>query len=279
MMNYIISFILLIVFFLLYLYVARRCGVVSVPNERKLQSHPVITGSGVIFIIAFVLWKVLFSQQFEFFFAGVMIVSIVSFVDDVRNLSVSFRLVFQFLAAVLVFCDLDVPIWIACLAIVPFVGMANIFNFMDGINGIHAFMSLVVLVSLYVVNCSIPFVEPSLLYLLAMSVVVFLVPNVCGKCFCGDVGSIGLSYILLFLLARLVVATGDASWLLFISVYATDGILTIVRRLFLRENIFRPHRRHIYQHLVDVCNIHPLIVSLGYAFLQLVVSFIVICSH
>lgn len=278
-MNYIISIILLTLLFLLYLYMARRYDVVSMPNERNLQSHPVITGAGVIFIIALVLWEIFFYRQYLFLFAGVMIVSIVSFADDVRNLSVVFRLLFQFLAAALVFCDIDVPLWVACLAVVPFVGMSNIFNFMDGINGMHAFMSLVVLVSLYLANCGIHFVEPSLLLLLAFSVVVFAVPNVCGKCFCGDVGSIGLSYILLFLIARIVVVTGDLSWLLFVSVYAFDGISTIVRRLFLHENIFRPHRHHLYQWMVDSLNIHPLIVSSVYALLQLAISGFVLLSH
>ena len=64
-----------------------------------------------------------------------------------------------------------------------------------------------------------------------------------AKCFAGDVGSIGVAYILLFLIGSLVLATGDITWLIFLLVYGVDGCLTICHRIMLHEEYLASLRK------------------------------------
>lgn len=57
-----------------------------------------------------------------------------------------------------------------------------------------------------------------------------------AKCFAGDAGSIEIAFILLFAIGRLILQTGDITWLVFLLVYGVDGCLTIVHRILLHEN-------------------------------------------
>jgi len=100
-----------------------------------------------------------------------------------------------------------------------------------------------------------------------------------AKCFAGDVGSIGIAYILLFLIGNLVLATGDVTFLIFLLVYGVDGCLTIVHRILLHENLGEAHRKHVYQLMANELKIGHVKVSSFYALLQLVISlgFVYLC--
>ena len=67
-----------------------------------------------------------------------------------------------------------------------------------------------------------------------------------AKCFAGDVGSIGIAFIMLFALGSLIARTGDVTWLVFLIVYGIDGCCTIIHRIMLRENLGEAHRKHAY---------------------------------
>ena len=100
-----------------------------------------------------------------------------------------------------------------------------------------------------------------------------------AKCFAGDVGSVGIAFILLFAIGMLIVRTGDVTWLIFLLVYGVDGCLTICHRILLHENLGEAHRKHAYQLMANELKMsHPL-VSLIYMVLQLLVSlgFIYLC--
>lgn len=100
-----------------------------------------------------------------------------------------------------------------------------------------------------------------------------------AKCFAGDVGSIGMAFIMLFLLGRVILATEDITWLIFLLVYGVDGCLTIVHRIMLHENLGEAHRKHAYQIMANELKIGHVKVALLYVGLQLVISlgFIYIC--
>ncbi|ULT28243.1 hypothetical protein KUH03_17600 [Sphingobacterium sp. E70] len=97
-----------------------------------------------------------------------------------------------------------------------------------------------------------------------------------AKCFAGDVGAVAIAYILLFALGALILATGNPIYILFLSVYGIDAVWTIVRRLYLRENIFEAHRSHLYQFLVNEAGVNKLLVSFSYAMVQFVIGLLVI---
>ena len=170
--------------------------------------------------------------------------------------------------------------WVVIVALIVYVGITNVINFMDGINGITAGYSLAVLIPLMLLNEKLGFVEPSLIGVSVLSVLVFCLfnfrPKGKAKCFAGDVGSIGIAFILLFILGRLIIQTGDVTYLLLLVVYGIDACLTIVHRIMLHENLGEAHRKHAYQLMANELRIGHVKVTSLYMALQLVVSLVFI---
>jgi UDP-N-acetylmuramyl pentapeptide phosphotransferase/UDP-N-acetylglucosamine-1-phosphate transferase len=178
---------------------------------------------------------------------------VISFVDDIRSISQGLRLVFHFTAMGLMFYQWELfalPWWTVVVALIVCTGIINAYNFMDGINGITGGYSLVVLGTLAFINHRVvSFVEPGLIYTMLCAVLVFNFFNFRkrAKCFAGDVGSVSIAFIILFLIGKLIIDTEDFSWIVLLAVYGVDSVLTIVHRLMLHENIGLPHRKHLYQ--------------------------------
>ncbi|MCD8137586.1 MAG: UDP-GlcNAc--UDP-phosphate GlcNAc-1-phosphate transferase, partial [Parabacteroides gordonii] len=222
--------------------------------------------------------------QYSWMLVAVTLAAGISFVDDIHSLPDSLRLVAQFVAMGLMLYQLDIlhpdMWWIVLLALIVCVGATNIINFMDGVNGITGGYSLAVLVPLLLMNRKIQFMESSFLVVAILSVIVFCLFNFRSKnrakCFAGDVGSIGIAFILLFSIGKLVIQTGDITWLSFLVVYGVDGCLTICHRIMLHENLGEAHRKHAYQLMANELNMSHQVVSLIYMVLQLVVSLIMV---
>src|SRR5690606_40901367 len=92
----------------------------------------------------------------------------------------------------------------------------------------------------------------------------------------GDVGSVSMAFIIAFVIIALIMVTGKWELIAFVAVYGVDAVLTIIHRLSKKENIFKPHRSHLYQYLANEMKIPHVAVSALYAFLQLMISFIII---
>ena len=287
MITYIIIFILLLIAELLYFRIADKCNIIDKPNERSSHSTIVLRGGGIIFLIGIWIWSAFFGFQYPWFLAGLTLVAGISFVDDIHSLPDSVRLVAQFAAAAMAFYQLGIlhwsMWWIILLALIVYVGATNVINFMDGINGITAGYSLAVLIPLVLLNRDMDFVEQSLIILTILASLVFCIfnfrPKGKAKCFAGDVGSIGIAYIMLFLLGNVIIKTGDITWLIFLLVYGVDGCLTIVHRIMLHENLGEAHRKHAYQIMANELKVGHVKVSLLYTVMQLVISlgFIYLC--
>lgn len=294
-MIYALLFVLLVLAELIYFKVADHLNIIDKPNERSSHSSIVLRGGGVIFSLSMVAWAVMMVVQGEWqivvdympFLAGLLLVAVVSFWDDVKSLPDSVRLVAQFSAMALMFWSMGIMHWsmwwIVLIALVVCVGATNVINFMDGINGITAGYSLAVLVPLVLLNRSHTFVDPSFLIVAIIGVLVFCIfnfrPKGKAKCFAGDVGSISIAFIMLFAIGRLVVMTQDVTYLIFLLVYGVDGCLTICHRILLHENLGQAHRKHAYQLMANELKIGHVKVSLLYMGLQLAVSlgFIYLC--
>ncbi len=295
MMTYVIIFALLLVAELVYFKIADKFNIIDKPNERSSHSTIVLRGGGIIFSLSMVAWAVMMAVQGEWtaivgylpFLVGLMLVAGVSFWDDVKSLPDSVRLVVQFMAMGLMFWSMGIlhwnMWWMVLIALIVCVGATNVINFMDGINGITAGYALAVLVPLVLVNNMLAFVDSSFLTVAIMGVLVFCFfnfrPKGKAKCFAGDVGSIGIAFIMLFAIGKLVVQTGDVTYLIFLLVYGVDGVLTICHRIILHENLGEAHRKHAYQLMANELKIGHVKVSLLYMAMQLVVSlgFIYFC--
>ena len=295
MLNILIIGALLLAMELIYFKIADRFNIIDKPNERSSHSSIVLRGGGVIFSLAMVAWAVMMTVNGEWsvvvgylpFLVGLLLVSGVSFWDDVKSLPDSVRLVVQFGAMALMFWSMGIMHWnmwwIVLVALVVCVGATNVINFMDGINGITAGYALAVLVPLVLLNKDLAFVDSSFLVVAILGVLVFCLfnfrPKGKAKCFAGDVGSIAIAFIMLFAIGRLVVMTKDVTYLIFLLVYGVDGCLTICHRILLHENLGEAHRKHAYQLMANELKIGHVKVSLLYMLMQLVVSlgFIYVC--
>lgn len=282
--SYIIIAAILLVAELLYFRIADKCNIIDKPNERSSHTRIVLRGGGIIFVIGLWIWSAFFGFQYPWLLAAVTLAAGVSFVDDIHSLPDSVRLVAQFLAMGMMFWQLDMihPSlwWAVLLALVVCVGATNIYNFMDGINGITAGYSLAVLVPLLMMNRSDSFTSESLIIVTILAVLVFSFfnfrPKNKAKCFAGDVGSVGIAFILLFLIGCLIMKTGDITWLLFLVVYGIDGCCTILHRIMLHEHLGEAHRKHAYQLMANELGMSHVVVSIIYMVLQLAISLVMI---
>lgn len=286
-LTYLIITVLLLAAELVYFRIADRFNIIDKPNQRSSHSSIVLRGGGIIFVLGLWIWAAFFGFHNIWFLIAVTLVAGVSFIDDIHSLPDSVRLVAQFAAMALMFYQLDMlhwnMWWIILIAMIVCVGASNIINFMDGVNGITGAYAMASLLPLFLLNKELGFADESLIAVVALADIVFCFfnfrPKGKAKCFAGDVGSIGVAYILLFLIGSLILATGDVTYLIFLLVYGVDGCLTIVHRILLHENLGEAHRKHVYQLMANELRIGHVKVASFYALLQLAVSlgFIYLC--
>lgn len=267
---------------LLYLKVANYYNIIDKPNERSSHSKVTIRGGGIIFIVAAIV-AVTLHHEYWIVILGMLAIGTISFVDDRITLSNKIRLIVHLGAATLLFVSLNAfhvfPLYMIAFLYVFVIGTINAYNFMDGINGITGVYSLVVLGGFQYVNCNITgFVDPDLIWLPIVAVLVFLYFNFRkrAKCFAGDVGSITMAFWILFLLIKLIMQTDSYSYILFLTVYGVDAVLTIIHRLFLKQNIFEAHRLHFYQILANEQKYSHLLISSIYGLVQVVIIVLVL---
>lgn len=286
---------LLILAELIYFRIADRCNIIDKPNERSSHSSIVLRGGGIIFLLGAWIWSAFFGFHYPLFLIAVTLAAGVSFIDDIHSLPDSVRLVVQFAAMGLLIWQLfnisednsllrSGEVWLKVLfvvvALVVCVGATNIYNFMDGINGITAGYSLAVLIPLGLVNMRCQFIEPSFLIVSLLAIFIFSYFNFRSKgkakCFAGDVGSVGIAFILLFAIGMLIIKTGDITWLILLLVYGVDGCLTICHRIMLHEKLGEAHRKHAYQLMANELKMSHSVVSCIYMSIQFAVSVIFI---
>ena len=309
--TYLIVAVLLLVAELIYFRIADKCNIIDKPNERSSHSTIVLRGGGIIFSLSMIVWAVLMVVQgndivsYLPFMIGLIMICTVSFWDDVKSLPDSLRMAVQIVSTLLMFWSINLGLgftvqgswfWQVVIAVVALffcVGATNFINFMDGINGITAAYAMAMLIPIALLNEMpdqvghdvTPFIEPSYLIVTIIGVLVFSIfnfrPKGKAKCFAGDVGSIGIAFIILFALGRLMLATKDVTYIVFFLVYGIDGTLTIIHRIMLHENLGQAHRKHAYQLMANELGMSHVVVSLLYMAMQLVVSlgFIYLCPN
>ena len=276
-MYYVIVLVLLFTAELFYFKIADKCNIIDKPNERSSHSRITLRGGGIIFYFGVLAYFVSNEWEYPWFMLALTLITFISFVDDIRSTSQGLRLVFHFSAMALLFYQwglFSLSWWWLVIALIVCTGIINAYNFMDGINGITGGYSLVVLGGLAYINASIvPFVEPVFIYTVLCGVLVFCFFNFRkkAKCFAGDVGSVSIAFILLFLIGKLIIQTGEFSWIILLSVYGVDSVLTIIHRLMLHENIGLPHRKHMYQLMANELKMPHVVVSGIYMAVQVIV--------
>ena len=286
-MIYLILFILFFAAELLYFKIADQFNIIDKPNDRSSHNYITIRGGGIIFWVAASLFLLFnFSQSSLWFFVGITLIAGVSFWDDVQNLGQKVRLLFHLLAMTCAFYLANVfgayPWWIIVIGYILFIGIVNAYNFMDGINGITGLYSIAVLASLQYVNMTFEnFVNPDLIWYPMIASMVFLLFNFRkkAKCFAGDVGSVSIAFWIVTLLLLLIIKTNNLIWLAFLLVYGVDTVMTILHRIYLKQNIMEAHRLHFYQILANERKMDHRLVSSIYFVVQLVCSALIVLLY
>lgn len=264
----------LLVIEICYLQIAKRLRIVDKPHLQSSHKGVIIRGGGILFYISYLLWFFIYGMTYPMIFGGLTIMALTSFADDVHSISPKVRLVLQFVAMIVMLYETHVfnlELQSLLLLSIVCVGAINIYNFMDGINGITGGYSFVVLLALMGVNLFVlDFIDNHLLIYMLMADIVFCFFNFRkrAKCFAGDVGSLSMGFIVIFLLLKLMFKDGHMHWITFVSVYLVDGGLTILHRIMLKENILKPHKKHAYQIMANELKMPHLAVSGIYMSLQ-----------
>lgn len=285
MLLHTISFLILLVSLLIYFKLADKYNIIDKPNERSSHSYITIRGGGVIFTLAAILWFLLYGFNEPYIIGSLVAIALISFLDDVMVLSNKIRISIHILAVSILFWQLQVfqlPWYVVAITYVFTIGWINAFNFMDGINGITSFYALTLLSSLLWVSQTTNFLRieygNQLLILLIISLIIFSFFNARkrAKTFAGDIGSVGMAFLLAWFIIKLILETGRIEYILFVIVYGIDSVITIIYRLKRKENIFKAHRTHLYQYLSNELRLPHVLVSAIYAIIQLTINIITI---
>jgi UDP-N-acetylmuramyl pentapeptide phosphotransferase/UDP-N-acetylglucosamine-1-phosphate transferase len=252
-----------------------KIGVVDNPDERRLHKQTTPTGGGVAVMVSFILGfaiidYILFESQYSFhILLPISILAAISLYDDIKELAPGFRLFVHIITAAYITYYFLLPhqlfhgelsYWADfIIAFIALAGFANIYNFMDGIDGITAsesiHLSTTILILCVLRHDVILHVEliSMIAALILMCSLAFIIYNWHpAHIFIGDVGTITIG-ILLGLSLMLIAASGVK---LFVSViiaslyYLGDGGLTILIRIIKKEKIWLPHVNHFFQQAI-----------------------------
>ncbi len=286
-------FIILIVVEYCYILLARKYKIFAYPGGRSAHAIPVPTGGGIIFYIAYILFvnislymltnhlisNELFSNFYPLALCGITLITLISFKDDISAQSPLLRIIIHFIGIGIICLQINTIIFLEwyywLIILICGTGFINAYNFMDGIAGITGLYSMVVLASTLYINDLDPVINPNLIITILISAIVFCIYNFRKEelCFAGDTGAMTMGAIIFFIMTVIILETKNPCYLILVAVYGTDTILTIIRRIMRRENIFLPHQRHLYQNLVLYGKLPHLATASIYAGVQAIVSF------
>ena len=279
----------LFAFLAAYIKLAGKYKIVDNPSSRSSHTQRTVTGGGLVFVLAIILYFC-FNAAFPLYYlAGLTILAVVSYADDIKAISVYPRFVIQVIAATLLLSQIELDLnvnfdelygfhWTySIVMVIIIVGIFNFFNFMDGINGMLGITGLVLFATLLVVNNFVPgsrFLGNDYLVYLTLSLVIFLFYNLRkqARCFAGDVGAIVFAFVAIYAVAMLMVRSGNFVYIFLFAPYAIEAGYTVLQRIYLRQNIFKPHRIHLFQLLCNEMRYSHVKISIVYGAGQLIIN-------
>ena len=263
------------------------------PNERSLHEKPIPRNGGVAIVLSIAVGLFILctmnhcTKSLLLISVSMIILSIISYVDDRNHLSVKTRLIGQFLCVLIVVANgviikpsllpditFNLPVWlITIFTIVYLVWMINLYNFMDGMDGFASGMTIIGFTTFAIFGLiagNIIFTISSVIIVAASTgFLIFNFPP--ARIFMGDSGSASLG-----LLAGAFSVWGSNAdifpfWIAVIvfSPFITDATITLVQRIFRKEKIWEAHKTHYYQRLVEMGWDHRRTVSFEYMIMLL----------
>lgn len=251
--------------------ILRFARILDVPNARSNHKEPIPRGGGVGVIFSIVCFLMVAGTDGNLLWAALLLAT-VSFIDDWHGLPARIRLGAQLIALVLAVNSLQgqvfqefLPWWLdAIMAVLLWLWIINLTNFMDGIDGITAAQVISICLGLILLRLSVPDMPKSLAIdagIIASASLGFAFWNWHpARIFLGDVGSITLG----FLIGYLLLSTAEAGYwqaaLILPAYYISDASLTLLKRLLRGEKIWQSHSQHAYQAAARAGRAHDAIV-------------------
>ena len=252
--------------------VARRLGIMDVPNHRSLHSIPRPRTGGLAVVLAAIAGLFYLSKQLDSELVSILpyglVILLLAFIDDMRSISSSLRLLVQFVVAMmLVFKGLALtaislpgieiilhkPVSIV-VSVIFIVWTVNMYNFMDGMDGFAGGMALIGFTSFAIIAFYRGDSSFALINLLVVAATLgFLVFNLPpAKIFLGDVGSTLLGMFVAFFILWADLNQVFPFWigLIIFMPFFLDATVTLVKRIARKEKFWEAHRTHYYQRLV-----------------------------
>lgn len=272
-------------------YYALKKNIIDNPNERSSHTIPTPRGGGMSIVVTFLLVLVgsMFNRELDFSTGLILAaagfgIAVLGFLDDHGHINSMLRLAIHFVIAIGVVFFLggfsEVTLfngnvqlgWLAnIIAVLFLVWLLNLYNFMDGINGIASVEAITTTVSLAAVYLllNIP-LSSELLLILASSVFGFVLWNFPkARIFMGDAGS-GFLGLILGILALIALKTDIAfffAWIICLGVFIVDATFTLIRRVSNGHKMYDAHRSHAYQYASREYNSHTK-VTIGVLFIN-----------
>lgn len=262
-----------------------------VPNERSLHDIPTPKGGGLAIIltwytgITILFFYGIIERNLYFALLSGIMLAFVSLIDDIKSLNPFIRLIVHFLTAMLAFyflkglrplvmpeLNINYNYIIYPLAIIGMVWFINLFNFMDGIDGLASVEVITISSVLFVMSWNMASI------LLIVCVGGFLCWNwPKAKIFMGDVGSTQLGFILVVLgiYFHNTFEFSILNWVMLSSPFWFDATLTLFRRWRNKEKLVEAHSKHIYQRIVHAGFSHEK-VNLFLIFINLLIITLII---
>lgn len=240
------------------------------PNHRS--SHTVITprGAGLVFaliILSATTWRLLHERAIFFAFMIGLAVALAGWMDDVRGTSARFRFVIYIASSAIAVAliliaradptsSVELTILYGAITALGIAWLINLYNFMDGINGLAAFEAIFVLLGINFLAHNTPYGQTfsQIHFYSCAALSGFLLWNFpTGKVFMGDAGSAFLGFFLgiLMLLSLELQGPTLTTWFILLAVFIVDTGYTLLTRIATGQTFFAAHRLHAYQLLTD----------------------------
>lgn len=279
---------------------SRRLGIIDIPNARSNHKKSTPTAGGIAIVITisvFIFFYKTLKPEVVIlpFLLSLWIIAAVSFVDDLKNLSIAPRIIFQFVS-ILTLLYYYIPSYVfLCIPLFLFI---NFYNFMDGIDGSAVSEAAHISGSFFIISLLVPDLPEEMsflsLILLGASLGFAKFNWHPAKIFLGDVGSISLGLTCGWLLISLARKGLYAASLIIPMFYLADSSLTILKRLMQRKKIWEAHSEHFFQKAarkghshsritkkIIACNVLLLVLaitSIGYPLYSFLIAGVIVLS-
>ncbi len=252
---------------------AKKVGLVDIPNERSVHKKPIPRGAGVAFVLAVLIPLLLFDLEhfktYYYIYAAIGLVFVAGVWDDLKNISPKVKFIFIFFSSIILYFndvaiyalgtyfgyELILPGWL----VFPFTffaiaGYTNALNLMDGLDGLAASISIVILVTFLAIG--LVHGDEFIILLSACFIVTLLAFLLFNwnpaKVFMGDSGSLSLGMVIAILAIQSTQYITPVSILFIIALPILDTFIVMIRRIRRHTSPFHADKNHMHHFMFNV---------------------------